>query len=62
MLPITTFVNSCVQGPTVTSENGFRFFLCVQLSGGLFLGLLALTPYMFPLSIVPPQSSTVLNC
>ena len=50
-------VMSCV-ACTVTSENVFRFLLSLQLSGGLFLGLLALTPCLFPPSNVP-QSNTV---
>jgi hypothetical protein len=43
----------CARAVTVPSEIAFRFLLSVQLPGGLFLGLLALTPCLFSLSNVP---------
>jgi hypothetical protein len=48
---------------TVTSKIGFRLLLSVQLSGTRFLGLLALTPCLFPRSNVlrsPAQCFTIL--
>jgi hypothetical protein len=49
---------------TVAREIAFRFLLFLQLSVGLFWGLLALTPCLFPPSNVPhspAQCFTVLR-